>query len=177
MTRFNVPNGAPGATPPAPRASGNAFSALDPNAGGERHPPLPFDSTSVVEIVRTTRAQNTGDCMVTEVKALESDVQSVTPGAKFAIIQPIGDRWGYGIAKFANMVFTAGNCTPEEISEMVQEARAGHGVVNAACGDAEGVAKYGDNPLGGKRIRVYVTRGKESDKGGHFPNYSFSPVE
>ena len=176
MTRFGqgkpAGNVAAGGAP-----KGNLFSGLDPNAGGSRNPPLPFDTTCVVEVISTERKQVTSDVVVTEIKVLESDSEAVTIGGTYAIIQAVGDKWGYGIANVTKMAFALGNCTPEEQEEFVADARAGHGILNAACGEAEGIAKHGENPLAGYRMRVYTTRGKEDDKGGHYRNHQFSAIE
>lgn len=177
QTRFNQrQSGQPGGAPNG-AASANPFAALDPNAGGERFPPLPYDFQGVVEIIKTAHLTMKGNNAVTELRVVDAETPGVTVGAIHSYVQPIGDKWGYGIAKFAKMVFAAGALDDAAQAEAVAEAQQGVGVMNAALGAAGGVAKYGENPLAGCKVRVYVTRGKSDGEGGTYRDHAWSPFE
>ncbi len=166
-----------GATPATGKARNNPFAGVDPNGGGARLPRLPFDSTSTVRIDSTERKTMSGDNVVTEFTIVESDNAGVKAGAQYAYVQALGDQWGYGAAAFTRMVIAAGNLNEAEIATLLAEAAEGLSIVNAACGDADACAKHGENPIAGATVRVHCTRGKEDGKGGHYPEYTFSPVE
>ena len=161
---------------PAANTKKGRFAGVVP--GGGRRRQLPYGNY-VVEIEDSERRTLQGDTFVANFKVLESDVAHVKPGAQFSYVQSMKDTWGTGAGKVLDFVIACGNCDDEQIEEIMAEANAEPpvSIVDAACGAAEAVAKHGENPLAGCKVRVFTSQGQPDQQGGHYTDHAWSPFE
>src|SRR6188474_2005191 len=168
MTRF-------GNSKPAALGAGGGkgrFAGMDLTLGMGK--PLLPDGTHDLEVISTKRSQMRGDTFFAEVKILDTDAEGVKEGAVYQWMRSLKDSYGYGVADVCRFAIACGDLDEEDTAKLLAEVETGTSVVDAACGVA---TEYGENPLGGLKVRVFVSRAsaRPSKDGKIYPDCTFEP--